>query len=162
MSTGATSSTNFPTAGPFQTTFGGSATDAFVARISTAAPPASLHVLAPCRVADTRDPNGPRGGPALQPHAVRVFDVAGVCGIPAGAVAVAVNLTVTNVGSPGELVAFPSDILRPTISSISFQTGRTRANNSVLVLAGLSTTFSVFNNSGATVDFVFDVNGYFQ
>jgi len=160
--TGSTSSANFPTAGPFQPTFGGSATDAFVAKISTAAPPARLFVLTPCRVADTRDANGPLGGPALQPNATRVFDVAGVCGIPAGAVAIAVNLTVTNVGAPGELVAFPSDILRPTVSSISFQAGRTRANNAMVSVSNTSTTFSVFNNSPSTVDFVLDVNGYFQ
>jgi hypothetical protein len=41
--TGETSSTNFPTAGPFQTTFGGSATDAFVAKISTGAPPGDFN-----------------------------------------------------------------------------------------------------------------------
>jgi hypothetical protein len=123
---------------------------------------ASFHPLTPCRVGDTRKPNGPLDGPALQPNATRSFDVAGVCGIPAGPVAISVNLTVTNGGAPGELVVFPSDVLKPNTSSISFGAGRTRANNAVVVLSGSSTTFSIFNNSAATVDFVLDVNGYFR
>jgi YVTN family beta-propeller protein len=133
----------------------------FIADIS-ASPGASFYTLTPCRIGDTRNPNGPLGGPALQPNATRSFDVAGVCGIPAAAVAISSNLTVTNVGAPGELVVFPADILRPNTSALSFRAGRTRANNAVVVLSGSGTTFSIFNNSAATVDFILDVNGYFQ
>jgi hypothetical protein len=98
----------------------------------------------------------------LQPGAARTFVVAGACGIPTGAVAISLNLTVTNVGAAGELVVFPSDVERPLTSSISFAAGRTRANNDILALSGSGTSFSVFNNSLASVDFVLDVNGYFQ
>ncbi len=128
------------------------------------APPAgaSFYPLPPCRVGDTRRPNGPLDGPALQPGATRSFAPAGACGIPTGAVAISVNLTVTNVGAAGELVVFPSDVSKPNASSISFALGRTRANNDVVVLSGSGTSFSVFNNSTAPVDFLFDVNGYFQ
>lgn len=128
------------------------------------APPAgaSFYPLTPCRVGDTRRTNGPLDGPALQPGATRSFSPAGVCGIPTGAVAISVNLTVTNVGAAGELLVFPSDVSKPNASSISFAQGRTRANNDVVVLSGSGTSFSVFNNSTAPVDFIFDVNGYFQ
>jgi 6-phosphogluconolactonase len=121
-----------------------------------------FYPLPPCRVGDTRRPIGPLDGPALQPGATRSFAVAGVCGIPAGAVAISANLTVTNVGAAGELVVFPSDVARPTSSSISFVAHRTRANNDFVLLSGSDTSFSVFNNSTATVDFILDVNGYFQ
>ena len=71
-------------------------------------------------------------------------------------------MTVTNVGAAGELVVLPSDVAKPIASSISFAAGRTRANNDVVVLSGSSTSFSVFNKSAASVDFILDVNGYFQ
>jgi hypothetical protein len=119
--------------------------------------------LTPCRVLDTRNPTGPLGAPSLQPGATRTFDpAASPCGIPADAVAISANLTVTNVGAPGELVVFPSDVLRPNTSAISFRAGRTRANNAIVSFSKSGTTFSVFNNSAATVDFILDVNGYFQ
>jgi len=119
--------------------------------------------LPPCRVLDTRNPTGPFGSPSLQPGGTRVFDpTASTCGIPFDAVAISANLTVTNVGAPGELVVFPSDILQPNTNALSFRAGRTRANNAIVKLSNPGTTFSVVNNSPATVDFILDVNGYFQ
>ncbi len=121
-----------------------------------------LYPLTPCRVLDTRRATGTLGGPALLPNARRDFAVANVCGIPAAAVAISANLTVTNVGARGELVLFPSDASLPNTSSISFGALQTRANNALVYLSATTTTFSVFNNSAASLDFVLDVNGYFQ
>ena len=124
-----------------------------------------LRALTPCRVLDTRNAAGPLGAPALQAGGTRTFNVAASsCGIPAGAAAISVNLTVTNAGALGELVVFPSDVARPIASSISFKAGSTRANNGIVSLSGSGPgpTFSVFNNSAGTVDFIVDVNGYFQ
>jgi len=123
---------------------------------------ASFYPLPPCRVLDTRVGSGPLGGPALAPTAVRYFDVAGVCGIPSGAVAISANMTVTNVAASGELVVFPSDAPQPGTSAISFRAGRTRANNALVYLSATTTTFSVYNNCARQVDFLLDVNGYFQ
>jgi hypothetical protein len=124
---------------------------------------ALFYTLPPCRVLDTRNPAGPLGAPPLQPGATRTFNVAASpCGIPADAVAISANLTVTNVGAQGDLVVFPSDILRPNTSTISFRAGRTRANNAIVSFSKSSATFSVFNNSAATVDFILDVNAYFR
>ena len=121
-----------------------------------------FYPLPPCRVLDTRNQAGPLGAPPLQPNASRSFDVAGVCGIPTDAAAISANLTVTTVGAQGELVVFPADVLRPNSSAISFRAGRTRANNAIVSLSNAITTFSVFNNSAATVDFIVDVNGFFR
>ncbi len=119
--------------------------------------------VTPCRVLDTRNPAGPLGAPALQPGAVRTIDVAAsACGIPADAVAISANLTVTNVGASGELVVFPADVVQPNTSAISFRAGRTRANNAIVTLAKSSSTFSVFDGSAAAVDFILDVNGFFR
>ena len=57
---------------------------------------------------------------------------------------------------------FPSDVAQPGTSAISFRAGKTRANNAVVYLSATTTTFSVFNNCIAGVDFILDVNGYFQ
>src|SRR5262245_64056133 len=53
--------------------------------------------LAPCRLADTRPENGfpsPYGPPAMSPLVNPTFPVAGACGVPAGAAAVALHFTV--------------------------------------------------------------------
>ncbi len=131
--------------------------------VAPAGSAALFYTLTPCRVLDTRNLTGPLGAPPLQPRATRTFDVAAsACGIPAGAVAISANLTVTNVGAPGELVVFRSDISKPNASAITFRVGRTRANNAVVSLSSSGTTFSVFNNSAAAVDFILDVNGFFK
>jgi hypothetical protein len=122
----------------------------------------ALHPLTPCRVIDTRVGSGALGGPALAPNATRNFNVAWVCGIPSDAVSISANVTVTNNAGSGELVLFPSDIPQPGTSTISFRAFRTRANNALVYLAATTPTFSVYNNCTAPVDFVVDVNGYFQ
>jgi uncharacterized repeat protein (TIGR03803 family) len=120
---------------------------------------ALFYTLAPCRAIDTRNPSGPLGGPPLQPGATRTFDLASACGVPVDAVAVSANLAVTNVGASGELVVFPSDVPRPNSSALTFQMGRTRANNAIISFSKSGTTFSIFNNSTAAVDLILDVNG---
>ena len=120
--------------------------------------------LPPCRVIDTRrtGPLGVLDGPPLVALAQRNFNVLGVCGIPSGAVSISANVTVTNNTSSGELIVFPSDVSRPNSSAISFGAFKTRANNAIVYLTATTSTFSVFNNCIAPVDFVLDVNGYFS
>ncbi|HXK11085.1 MAG TPA: BACON domain-containing protein [Vicinamibacteria bacterium] len=125
---------------------------------------AGYFTVIPCRAIDTRNPNGPLGGPALQPSATRSFDVvASACGIPLAAQAISANVTVTAPTMPGYLTLFPEDAPKPVASSINFQTGQTRANNVVLALSNDGTaSINVFNGSAGTVQFILDVNGYFQ
>ncbi len=125
--------------------------------------PTGFYTLAPCRVVDTRNPNGPLGGPALAANGVRSFDVTGTCGIPNGAKAISVNVTVPAPGAAGYLSTFPGNAFPMTTSSISFRAGVTRANNAVLTLATDGTgTLGVLNGSAAATHFILDVNGYFQ
>lgn len=124
--------------------------------------------LTPCRIIDTRNTDGPLGGPALLPGvSVRTFAVAGTCGIPITAKAVAVNLTVTQAGATGFIRVYPGDLTGgaiPITSSLHFQAAKTRANNSILKLAADGTgTIGVENDAlGATVHFILDVVGYFE
>jgi hypothetical protein len=112
----------------------------------------------PCRRIDTRTGSPvPGGGTLTAPLA------GGGCGIPSTAVAVSVNVTVTQPGAPGYLTIYPSTGSRPVVSTVNFGAGQTRANNAVLVLASDgSGTVKVFNGSGGTVHVVVDVNGYFE
>ena len=67
--------------------------------------------IPPCRLIDTRTSPGPYGGPALLPGTDRTFAIAGQCGIPADAKAVALNVTVRASGrvmSTFQLATSPS------------------------------------------------------
>jgi hypothetical protein len=123
---------------------------------------ADFHTLTPCRIADTRDPDGPLGGPALAAGTVREFPIAGVCGVPSTAKAISANLTVIFPTTEGFLTAFPAGTALPLASTINFRTAIVRANNAILGL-GTSGRVSVFCGmpSGST-NFVVDVTGYFE
>ncbi len=84
---------------------------------------AGFYSLTPCRLVDTRNGNGPSGGPALVGGAVRTFPVAGLCGVPADAIAVAVNVTVVLPSSLGNLILFPAGLAPPLVSTINFSGG---------------------------------------
>ena len=121
-----------------------------------------FHTLTPCRVVDTRRANGPLGGPALQPGATRLFTVSSVCGIPAIAVAVSVNITVV-AGASGYFTLYPGNGINPGTSSLNFSAGQVRANNAILPLStDRIGGINVLNASAGSNHFILDVNGYFR
>jgi hypothetical protein len=120
-----------------------------------------FHTLTPCRVVDTRNAAGPYGGPVLAAGTARAFAIAGQCGVPADAAAVALNVTVTNPTSAGHLTVFPGTGAVPGTSTISFAAGRTRANNATVALIdGLLSLFD--GQATGTTDVIVDVSGYFR
>ncbi len=129
------------------------------------APPVAtaLHVLTPCRLVDTRNPQAPLGGPSIAANGSRTFALAGACGVPATAVSVSVNATVVAPQAAGDLVIFPAGTGVPTASTVSFSAGRTRANNSQVLLSSDGTgRATVKNNAAGALDLVIDVNGYYE
>jgi hypothetical protein len=118
--------------------------------------------VTPCRVADTRDPNGPYGGPALIAGATRTFTVGGQCQIPLTAKAISINVTVTGPTSIGFLTLFPGGTAAPLASTINFRAGQTRANNAIVPLGAGGTMSVVDGQPSGTTHFILDVNGYFQ
>ena len=94
----------------------------------------AFHTVPPCRVIDTRNANGPYGGPALASAIERNFVVAGQCGIPANAKAIAANITVTQPASLGHVQIGPVGGPTPPSSVMNFAGGQTRANNATLPL----------------------------
>ena len=132
-------------------------------RPPAATPGANLYSLTPCRVIDTRNPTGPRGGPALVAGADRLFFVAGTCGIPATARAVVVNATVTQGSAAGHLTTYPGgSTLPPAVTTINYSAGQTRANNGVLSVGSGGYFFVHCEQSSGSVQFILDVSGYFQ
>ena len=126
-------------------------------------PPTGFFTLTPCRVLDTRNANGPLGGPALIPTLSRTFNFSGVCGIPPGAKSVSLNVTVVSPAAAGQLELFPGDAFSFGTNSLSFSMGVTRANNAVLGLAvDGSGSIGFRNASPGNLHVIADVNGYFQ
>jgi hypothetical protein len=116
--------------------------------------------VTPCRVLDTRS-----GSPYPTATQQTVTMVGGVCGVPAGAEAVAINVTATGATAAGHLVLFPGDAVVPVASTLNFAAGQTRANNAVVALASNGAgTIAIQPNVAAagTVHVVVDVVGYFD
>ena len=137
----------------------GGNTSEFSACISFAA---QFYSLAPCRLLDTRGPVGPYGGPSLPAGSDRTFVLGGHCGIPTGALAVALNVTAVLPSASGFLTVWPGGTPRPATSTINYDQGRSRANNAVIPL-GSSSDLAVHSGQGTgNVDMIIDVMGYFQ
>ena len=130
----------------------------------TALPPPALQyfTVSPCRLVDTRNANGPFGGPALAANSTRTFVGAGQCGAPAGARALAVNLTAVSPTQGGWVSVGPAGTSISNITAITFSAGQVRTNNAVIGLDG-NDNFDVFAGlpTGST-HLVIDVLGYFQ
>ena len=118
--------------------------------------------VTPCRVLDTRNPDGPFGGPALAAGGSRTFAIAGQCGIPSNALSVAVNVTVTAPTSGGFVTVYPGGSPVPPTSTINYSAGQTRANNAVISLGPSGDITAACGQPSGTVQFILDVTGYFQ
>jgi hypothetical protein len=120
------------------------------------------YTVPPCRLLDTRGSG--QGGPLVS-GAPRVFPVTGACGIPADAVAISVNATVVTPPGPGYLTLYPGNGAMPLAATITFKTGITLSNNTLVALASdASGTLGAQSlvGGGGGVDLVIDVVGYFR
>jgi hypothetical protein len=130
------------------------------ATFAPAGPPSlDYYTVPPCRVFDTRP------AAALVSQLTRLIPVAGLCGVPATARAVALNLTVVSPSGSGHATLWPADLPQPVSSVINFSAGQTRGNNAIV---GLATDGSgalaaqAFVVGAGTVHLILDVSGYFQ
>ncbi len=124
---------------------------------------AAFYTLAPpCRIVDTRGPDGPFGGPPLGANTDRRFAIAGQYGIPSTAKAVSVTVIVAQPAAGGHLALYAGGATAPLTSTINFRAGQTRANNAVVTM-GLGGDFTVrCVQSSGTTHFIVDVAGYFE
>jgi uncharacterized repeat protein (TIGR03803 family) len=122
----------------------------------------AFYTLTPCRVVDTRNPNGALGGPYLQGQMPRDFPVLqSPCfsGVNSPA-AYSFNFTaVPRGGQPlGYLTVWPKGQNQPVVSTLNDLTGTVVAN-AALLPAGSKGDIEVFASNDT--DLVVDVNGYF-
>lgn len=121
--------------------------------------PVEFVPLAPCRVVDTRNPNGPLGGPPIQGRTFRSFALPqGACDIPATAVAYSLNVTAVPHGPLGYLTIWPTSHNQPVVSTMNSLDGRVKAN-AAIVPGGADGAVSVYVTN--TTDVILDIDGYF-
>jgi hypothetical protein len=119
----------------------------------------AFYPLTPCRIADTRNANGPLGGPSFADQAIRTFPVRdSSCSVPATAQAYALNFAAVPNGPLGFMTAWPTGQPQPLVASLNALTGAITAN-AVIVGAGASGSVDVFALSAT--DLVIDITGYF-
>lgn len=121
-----------------------------------------FYTVPPCRIADTREVPGPYGGPAMLAGSDRVWVVAGQCGVPASAKAVALNVTVTGADAAGSLTLYAAGTARPLATAINYPAARTRANNAIAALGSSGGLAVHCDQASGTAHVILDVSGYFE
>jgi hypothetical protein len=117
------------------------------------------HELAPARILDTREPIGVPAAAKLSSGQVLTLQVADRGGVPAsGALAVTMNVTVTEPDAAGFVTIYPCAADRPEASNLNFSAGETVPN---LVTVKLSAAGTVCLFAQRTTHLVADVAGYF-
>ncbi|AUG77682.1 hypothetical protein CFP65_2867 [Kitasatospora sp. MMS16-BH015] len=117
---------------------------------------AQLAPLAPTRLLDTRSPKATlagKGGTALQ--------VAGRAGVPSGATAAVLNVTVADTAASGYLTVYPSGVTKPLASNLNWVAGQV-VPNAVIVPIGADGKIDIFNGSTGSTDVIVDIAGYFS
>ncbi len=115
--------------------------------------------ITPCRVVDTRLPDGPFGGPAITGGTYRNFALPqGSCNVPPSAAAYALNVTVVPQGPLSYLTVWGSGESRPVVSTLNSLDGRIKAN-AAIVDSGMG---GVNVYASQTTNVVLDINGYFE
>ncbi len=136
---------------------------------AASAPDATMINVAPCRLVDTR-PGGPSAVVgddigALADFEIRTYTLTGLCGVPAGATALSINLAVVpgvaggfaSVGPTGSIAPFPPG---PSFASINFVGSSPPLSNSLIVPLDDAGRIDVY--AARAADVIIDTNGYFQ
>lgn len=122
--------------------------------------PGTFVSLAPSRVLDTRNGTGAPVGKVAGFGELNLV-VAGHGGVPlTGAIAVVLNVTVTQPGSSGYITVFPTGGDPPLASNLNFTAGLT-IPNLVTVQLGDNGAVTFLNGSSAGSHLVADIAGYY-
>ncbi len=121
---------------------------------------ATYNTAGPVRLLDSRFDNGLSGPFAASTP--RSWQIGGRGGIPADAIAVTGNLTVTGQTAAGFVSVSPTPNASPGTSTINFPLGDNRANGITVPLAIDGTLSAVYKAPpGRTTHLIFDVTGYY-
>jgi hypothetical protein len=139
--------------------------------VAAADGPFQFYSVTPCRIADTRNPPGVTGGPALSHGAVRNFPIHNQCGVPGGptgAKAAVLNVTIVGPSNFGHLTIWPYNTAVPLVSTINFSAGEAALANGAIVPLTNDASFNVSVSPAiggglpGNVHLIIDVTGYFQ
>ena len=111
----------------------------------------------PQRLFDTRSGQNTARGP-FNAGESRSIQVTGQAGVPAGATAVVLNVTVTEPTYTGFITVWPSGATMPLASTLNFTFGQT-VPNLVMVKLGQGGQVSLYNSAGSS-QLLADVVGY--
>jgi len=115
--------------------------------------------ITPCRVVDTRNADGPFGGPILAAELARSFSIPdGACNIPANAAAYSLNVSAVPSSALGALTIWPTGLSQPLVSTLNSD-GRIKSN-AAIVVAGFGGGVNVYVSQA--VHLVLDISGYFM
>jgi len=120
---------------------------------------ATYVALSPARLLDTRVGNGLSG--AFSAGVARTFQVTGRGGVPANAIAVSGNLTVTGQTAAGYVYLGPLPTPSPSSSTLNFPLGDDRANAVTVALSPTGSLSATYAAAAGSTQLVFDVTGYF-
>jgi hypothetical protein len=116
--------------------------------------------MTPCRVIDTRNPNGTFGGPALTGGVARSFPIptSSSCTIPATARAYSLNITIVPPGFVDFVTVWPTGVVRPFASTLNGYVANVIAN-AAIVPAGTNGSIDVYASQNTHL--IIDINGYY-
>lgn len=134
-----------------------------IAGYFTATPSDGYTAVTPYRLLDTRYGTGAAKAKIPAHGSVRVKVSGSNAQVPSsGVAAVALNMTVTNTQTAGPAAVAPDGLSSaPVVSNVNFTTGQTIANSAVSPV-GSDGYVRVYNNSGAPIDAILDVDGYYS
>jgi len=121
--------------------------------------PGAFGSLAPYRLLDTRSGVGAPTG-AVASNGVVALQVTGQGGVPAGATAAVLNVTVAGSSAEGFVTAYADGSARPTASNLNFVPGQV-VPNLVVVPLSASGKVDLYNGSSGATQLVADVAGYY-
>ena len=128
-------------------------------KLSTPSTGLQLVPITACRLVDTRQPDGPFGGPPIQGGTSRSFPVPqGGCGIPSNAGAYLLNVSVIPLPRLGYLTVYPTGENPGVTTTMNSPDGRIKTN-AAIVPAGTEGSISVYASD--TTNVVIDMFGYF-
>ena len=130
-----------------------------IAEAATPAPGKGYVAVTPVRVLDTRKDANP-----LLHDETRSLKVTGLVPVPETAIAVAMNVTVTQPSGGGFLTVWPGGSARPATSSVNFEAGESVPN---LVMVGVGAAGEILIHDflyleTGTTHVIVDVVGYYQ
>lgn len=130
----------------------------------TAAPgsagPLGFQPLTPCRIADSRS-GSPLNGATVYPYTLQ----GGSCGVPAGAEAASLLLTLAQPSANGSATVFPNDTAYAGTSTVNLVAATPLITNSAITRLAPTTPSDLafrYSTSGATTHVILDTNGYFK